>query len=105
MAFVPRSLCLAISPTRAAWPLPVVLSWICLPRDGTPPDLNNSTGSIWYNEAMSSLRNAVTFHFGFSTAPVNAYLIISLSDQALSASLCFIPILSSPFHLVYPHGP
>lgn len=70
------------------------------------PTLNNFTGSIWYNEAINSMRNAETFLFWFfSTAPINADLIISLSDQALSASLCFIPILSSPFHLVYPHGP
>lgn len=51
------------------------------------------------------MRNADISFLVFSTAPVNADLIISLSDQALSASLCFIPILSSPFHLVYPHGP
>lgn len=69
------------------------------------PALNNYTGSIWYNEAISSMRNADISFLVFSTAPVNADLIISLSDQALSASLCFIPILSSPFHLVYPHGP
>lgn len=79
-------------------PLPLSISCLREPNEAHPA-LISYPGSIWYNEAISSMRNAEMFLFGFfsfSTAPVNVDRIISLSDQALSASLCFIPILSSP---------